>query len=139
MATVIPQLQSALAGRYHVEREIGRGGMATVHLAHDLRHDRAVAVKVLDPEVSAALGGERFVREIKLLAQLQHPHILPLYDSGDAGGLLYYVMPYIAGNSLGARLEREQTLPLGEALRLTIEVAGALMGALNLLDAWTIR
>ena len=126
MATVIPLLQSALAGRYRVEREIGRGGMATVYLAHDLRHDRAVAVKVLDPEVSAALGGERFVREIKLLARLQHPHILPLYDSGEAAALLYYVMPYIAGDSLRAWLARERTLPVDDALRLTTEVAGAL-------------
>ena len=126
MATVLPQLQSALDGRYRVEREIGRGGMATVYLAHDVRHDRAVAMKVLDPEVSAALGGERFVREVKLLARLQHPHILPLYDSGGAGGLLYYVMPYIAGDSLRARLARERTLPLDDAMRLTSEVAGAL-------------
>ncbi|HUQ81466.1 MAG TPA: serine/threonine-protein kinase, partial [Gemmatimonadaceae bacterium] len=126
MATVLPQLQSALDGRYRVEREIGRGGMATVYLAHDLRHDRAVAVKVLDPDVSAALGAERFVREIKLLARLQHPHILSLYDSGEAGGVLYYVMPFIAGDSLRARLARERTLPLDDALRLTTEIAGAL-------------
>ena len=127
MASVVSQLQAALAERYRVDREIGRGGMATVHLAHDLRHDRAVAIKVLDPELSAALGADRFVREIKLLARLQHPHILPLFDSGDAGGLLFYVMPYIAGDSLRARLARERTLPVEDAVRLTGQVAGALL------------
>jgi serine/threonine-protein kinase len=126
MPSVIHQLQSALAERYRVGREIGRGGMATVYRAHDLRHDREVAVKVLDPDLSAALGAERFLREIKLLARLQHPHILPLYDSGEIGGLLFYVMPYVAGDSLRARLARERTLPVEDALRLTSEVASAL-------------
>ena len=126
MSSVVHQLQSALVGRYRIEREIGHGAMATVYLAHDMRHERAVAVKVLDPTVSAVLGAERFVREIKLLARLQHPHILPLFDSGNADGLLFYVMPYIAGDSLRAQLVSEGSLKLESALRITSEVAGAL-------------
>jgi len=93
--TVGPRLSNALTGRYRVERELGAGGMATVYLAHDLRHDRDVAIKVLHPDLGAALGGERFLTEIRTTARLQHPHILPLLDSGDADGLLYYVMPYV--------------------------------------------
>src|SRR2546422_6239633 len=100
--------------------------MATVYLAHDLKHDRAAAIKVVDPEVSSAIGVERFLREIRLAAQLQHPHILPLYDSGQASGFLYSVMPFVAGESLRERLEREKQLRLEEALRITREVAEAL-------------
>jgi serine/threonine protein kinase/Tol biopolymer transport system component len=116
----------ALGDRYVLERELGRGGMATVYLARDLKHDRAVALKVLRAELSAILGAERFLREIRLTAGLQHPHILPLLDSGEAGGLLYYVMPYVEGESLRQRLEREGQLPAAEAVRLTAEVAEAL-------------
>ena len=119
-------LQGALAGRYQIERQIGRGATATVYLARDLKHDRPVAVKVMRPELTAALGGERFLREIKVAAGLQHPHILPLYDSGDAGGTLYYVMPFVEGESLRDRLNREPQLPIEDALRITREVADAL-------------
>src|SRR5256884_4380626 len=120
------RLRAALADRYALERELGRGGMATVYLARDLRHGRPVAIKVLRPEIAATLGPERFLREIELAARLTHPHILPLHDSGQAGGSLYYVMPYIEGESLRDRLEREGQLPLEEALRITREVASAL-------------
>ena len=116
----------ALGDRYVGERELGRGGMATVWLARDLKHGRLVALKVLRPEVGAILGGDRFLREIQLTAGLQHPHILPLLDSGEAGGFLYYVMPYVEGESLRQRLSREGQLPLDEALRFTREVAEAL-------------
>src|SRR5213080_3291289 len=126
MADALRRLQAALAGHYIIQRELGRGGMATVYLAHDLKHDRAAAIKVVDPEVSSAIGVERFLREIRLAAQLQHPHILPLYDSGQASGFLYYVMPYVAGESLRERLEREKQLRLEDALRITREVAEAL-------------
>ena len=120
------RLTAALAGRYRIERELGRGGMATVYLAHDLRHDRDVAVKVLRSELSESLGRERFLREIKLAARLSHPHILPLFDSGDADGQLYYVMPNVAGCSLRDRLEADGLLPVAEAVRIAREVAGAL-------------
>ena len=120
------RLNAALAGRYAIERELGRGGMATVFLAQDLRHSRPVAIKLLSPELAAAVGPERFLREIEIAARLQHPHILPLLDSGSAGGLLYYVMPYVEGESLRQRLERERQLPVKDALRLAAEVAGAL-------------
>jgi len=103
MTPVIDRLTSALTDRYRVEREIGAGGMATVYLAHDLRHERDVAIKVLHPDLGAALGGERFLTEIRTTARLQHPHILPLLDSGDADGLLYYVMPLVTGETLRAR------------------------------------
>ena len=119
-------LQTALGAHYALERELGRGGMATVYLARDLRHRRQVAVKVLHPELSAVLGPDRFLREIEVTAALQHPHILPLFDSGSANGLLYYVMPYIAGESLRARLTRERQLPIDDAIRLAREVADAL-------------
>jgi serine/threonine-protein kinase len=123
----VPQtLQDALAARYAIEREIGRGGMATVYRARDLRHQRLVALKVLHPELAAVLGAERFLKEIELTASLQHPHILPLFDSGDAGGLLYYVMPYVEGETLRSRLTREVQLPVDEALRITREAAAAL-------------
>src|SRR5215218_6079658 len=112
------QLTRSLAGRYAVERELGRGGMATVYLARDQRHERLVAVKVLDRELGAVLGAERFLAEIRVTANLQHPNLLPLFDSGEANGLLYYVMPYIEGETLRHRLEREQQLPVDEALRI---------------------
>src|SRR5438552_11117442 len=120
------RLRAALADRYALERELGRGGMAVVFLARDRRHDRAVAIKVLRQEIAAALGAERFLREIQIAAKLHHPHILPLYDSGAAGELLYYVMPYVEGESLRQRLEREKQLPVEEALALARQVAGAL-------------
>ena len=126
MTDPIDRLRTALAGRYTLERELGAGGMAVVYLARDLRHDRPVALKVVRPELTALLGPERFLREIAVTGRLQHPHILPLLDSGEADGLLYYVMPYVAGETLRQRLERERQLPVEEALRLTREVAGAL-------------
>src|SRR6058998_2409799 len=126
MADVFPPLQPALADRYLIERELGRGGMATVYLAEDLKHHRQVAIKVLKPELAAVLGPDRFLREIEIAAHLTHPHILPLYDSGEAAGLLYYAMPYIAGASLRDRLEREQQLPLDDAIQIAREVADAL-------------
>src|SRR5256886_5253930 len=120
------RLETALTGRYTIEREFGRGGMATVYLARDLKYDRPVALKVLRPELAAVLGAERFLREIRLTAQLQHPHILTLIDSGEADGFLYYVMPYVEGESLRQRLEREGQLPLDEAPRGTRAIAPAL-------------
>ncbi len=126
MADVLTSLQSALADRYLIERELGQGGMATVYLAHDLRHDRKVALKVLRPELAAILGGERFLAEIKTTANLQHPHILSLFDSGEAGGMVYYVMPFVEGESVRDRLQRERQLPVEVAVRLAIEVADAL-------------
>ncbi len=115
-----------LADRYRIERELGQGGMATVYLAHDLKHDRQVAIKVLKPELGAVLGGERFLAEIKVTANLQHPNLLPLFDSGEADGMLYYVMPYIEGETLRARLQREQQLPVDETIRMVALMAGAL-------------
>ncbi|MCO4098276.1 MAG: protein kinase [Gemmatimonas sp.] len=125
-ATVGERLATALSDRYRVERELGAGGMATVYLAHDVKHEREVAIKVLHPDLGAALGAERFLAEIKTTAKLQHPHILPLLDSGAADGLLYYVMPYVKGETLRARLEREKQLPIADAVRIAREVAGAL-------------
>ena len=119
-------LSAALADRYRIDRELGAGGMATVYLAHDLKHERPVALKVLRPELAAVIGAERFLTEIKVTANLQHPHILPLHDSGEAGGFLYYVMPFIEGESLRDRLTREQQLPVTDAVRITGEVASAL-------------
>jgi tRNA A-37 threonylcarbamoyl transferase component Bud32 len=126
MPELLTRLQTALAGRYRIEGEIGEGGMATVYLAHDLRHDRKVALKVLRPELAAVIGAERFLAEIKLTANLQHPHILPLFDSGEADGFLYYVMPFIEGESLRDRLRREKQLSIDDAVRVTREVASAL-------------
>src|SRR2546422_9556495 len=120
------RLAEALSGRYRIERELGRGGMATVYLAHDERHDRPVAIKVLRPEVAAALGAERFLREIAITARLDHPHILTLIDSGAADGFLFYVVPYVRGESLRSRLDREKQLPVAEAVLITQQVAGAL-------------
>jgi serine/threonine-protein kinase len=119
-------LAAALADRYRVERELGRGGMATVYLARDLRHDRPVALKVLRPELAASLGPERFFREIKIAARLQHPHILPVHDSGEAAGRLWYTMPYVEGESLRQRLMREGQLPLDQAVRIALQVLSAL-------------
>ena len=123
------RLAAALSDRYRIERELGQGGMATVYLAHDIRHDRPVAIKVLHPELGAALGSERFLSEIKTTAKLQHPHILPLLDSGEADGLLFYVMPYVSGETLRARLERETQLPIADAVRIARETADALSAA----------
>jgi eukaryotic-like serine/threonine-protein kinase len=126
VADLLTRLRTALTGRYTIERELGRGGMALVFLAHDLKHDRLVALKVLRPEFSVALGPERFLREIQLAAKLQHPNILPLYDSGQTDGTLYYVMPYVEGESLRDRLDREGQLPLEDAIGIAREVADAL-------------
>ena len=122
----LAHLQTALSTRYRVERLIGVGGMATVYLARDLRHDRNVALKLLKPELGAVLGVERFLSEIRVTANLQHPHLLPLFDSGEADGMLYYVMPFVEGESLRNRLDREKQLPVPEAIRITIAAAGAL-------------
>ena len=124
--TDLQRLSAALADRYRIEREVGAGGMATVYLSEDLRHQRRVAVKVLRPDLSAIVGAERFLNEIRVTANLQHPHILPLYDSGEADHLLFYVMPYVEGESLRDRLKREKQLPIDEAVRLAKEVASAL-------------
>ncbi len=126
MTDQLDRLTTALGDRYRVERAIGRGGMATVYLAEDLKHERRVALKVLKPELAAVLGADRFLREIRIAANLQHPHILPLYDSGSAGELLYYVMPYVSGDSLRQRLNRQGALDLETALALTRQVADAL-------------
>ncbi|MEO5824405.1 MAG: protein kinase [Gemmatimonadales bacterium] len=123
---MIDRLTAALADRYTIEREIGAGGMATVYLAHDIKHDRQVGIKVLKPELGAVLGAERFLAEIRVTANLQHTHLLPLFDSGAVDGLLYYVMPYIEGETLRARLDREQQLPVEETIRLVTLMAGAL-------------
>lgn len=122
----IDRLNSALAGRYRIERELGEGGMATVYLCEDVKHDRKVALKLLKPELAAVLGAERFLQEIKTTAALQHPHILPLFDSGAADGFLFYVMPYIKGETLRDKLNRETQLGVEEAVRIAREVADAL-------------
>jgi tRNA A-37 threonylcarbamoyl transferase component Bud32 len=122
----VARLTAALAGRYRIERALGQGGMATVYLAEDLKHDRKVAIKVLKPELAAVLGAERFVQEIKTTAALSHPHILPLFDSGEAGGFLYYVMPYIQGETIREKLTRETQFGVEEAVRIATEVADAL-------------
>jgi serine/threonine-protein kinase len=126
---ILTQLAPAIAERYAIEREIGRGGMATVYLARDVRHDRKVALKVLDPELGAVLGVDRFLAEIRVTANLQHPNLLPLFDSGSAGGLLYYVMPFVEGESLRARLDHETQLPVEEAVAITAAIANALQYA----------
>lgn len=119
-------LNAALEGRYHIERELGEGGMATVYLAADLKHRRNVAIKVLRPELTAAVGADRFLREIETTANLRHPHILPLYDSGLENGVLFYVMPFVEGRSLRDLLDRERQLQLEDALRIVGSVADAL-------------
>jgi Tol biopolymer transport system component/tRNA A-37 threonylcarbamoyl transferase component Bud32 len=126
MADLLKRLKAALAHRYTIERLLGSGGMATVYLAHDLKHDRKVALKIMRPELSAILGGERFLREIRIAAKLNHPHILALYDSGEVDGHLYYVMPHVGGESLRSKIEREKQLPIDEAIVLTRQVASAL-------------
>ncbi|HET7241381.1 MAG TPA: serine/threonine-protein kinase, partial [Gemmatimonadales bacterium] len=126
MSNLPPTLTTALADRYHIERELGQGGMATVYLAEDLKHRRHVAIKVLRPELAAVIGAERFLREIQTIATLQHPHILGLIDSGEVNGTAYYVMPFVDGESLRDRLRRETQLPVGDAVRLAGEVAAAL-------------
>ena len=118
MNDLLGRLKEALADRYVVERELGRGGMAVVYLAQDLKHDRAVALKVLRPELAASIGADRFLREIRITAKLTHPHVLPVHDSGEADGLLYYVMPYVEGESLRELLLREAQLSVPEALRI---------------------
>jgi serine/threonine protein kinase len=122
----LAHLNASLTGRYRIEREIGRGGMATVYLARDVRHNRRVALKVLNPELGAVLGVERFLSEIQVTANLQHPNLLPLFDSGEADGLLFYVMPYVDGESLRATLQREKQLPVDEAVHVATAVASAL-------------
>lgn len=126
MTEITQQLSTALADRYKIECHVGEGGMATVYLAHDLKHDRKVALKVLRPELAAVIGADRFLQEIKVTANLQHPHILPLHDSGDAGGFLYYVMPYVEGDSLRDKLNRERQLAIDEAIEITRSIASAL-------------
>jgi tRNA A-37 threonylcarbamoyl transferase component Bud32 len=123
------RLAAALADRYRIERELGQGGMATVYLAQDLKHDRKVAIKVLRPELAAVIGAERFLAEIKTTANLQHPHVLPLHDSGEVNGTVFYVMPYVEGESLRDRLVREKQLPVADAVRIAVEVASALQYA----------
>ena len=126
MPDTIERVRAAFADRYEIEREVGQGGMATVYLARDLKHDRQVALKVLRPELAAAMGGDRFTREIQIIARLSHPHILPLHDSGELGGYLFYVMPFVEGESLREKLQRDGRLPIHEALRILREVLDAL-------------
>ena len=126
MSDPVTRLNAALEGRYHIESGLGEGGMATVYLADDLKHERKVALKVLKPELAAVVGAERFLAEIKTTADLQHPHILPLFDSGEAGGFVFYVMPYVEGESLRQRLDREHQLPVDDAVRIASDVAEAL-------------
>jgi serine/threonine protein kinase len=120
------RLSAALAGRYTIERELGAGGMAMVYLAHDVRHDRDVALKVLRPELAAVLGAERFLQEIRISARLDHPHILTLIDSGESDGFVWYVLPYVRGESLRARLTSERQLPVEDAVRIASQIASAL-------------
>jgi len=126
MVDQLDALRSALSGRYEIERKLGEGGMATVYLAHDVRHGRQVAVKVLRRDVSAEIGADRFVREVRLVARLTHPHILPLFDSGEAGGFLFFVMPVVDGESLRDRIRSAKQLPVDEARQIATEVADAL-------------
>ena len=131
MAELLERLGTALAARYRLERELGQGGMAKVFLAHDLKYERKVAVKVLRPELAAEAAPGRFLHEIQIAARLHHPHILPLYDSDQVDGLVYYVMPYIEGETLRQRLARERQLPVHDALQIAREVADALSYAHN--------
>ena len=126
MSDIHATLQAALADRYALGRELGRGGMATVYLAHDLKHDRSVALKVLHADLAASLGPDRFLREIRITARLDHPHILPVLDSGEVAGQLWYTMPYVEGESLRHRLRRESQLPIDQAIRISRELADAL-------------
>ncbi|MBK9548661.1 MAG: serine/threonine protein kinase [Gemmatimonadetes bacterium] len=124
--STLDRLTTALAERYQIVRELGAGGMATVYLARDLKHDRDVAIKVLRPELAAVIGAERFLKEVKTTASLQHPHILGLIDSGENDGFLWYAMPFVDGESLRDRLGREKQLPIADAVRLASDVAAAL-------------
>jgi serine/threonine-protein kinase len=126
MSEITARLSTAIADRYRIERELGAGGMATVYLAHDVKHERKVALKVLRPELAAVIGAERFLAEIKVTANLQHPHILPLHDSGEADTFLYYVMPYVEGETLRDKIEREKQLGVEEAVEIARSVAAAL-------------
>jgi len=126
MSDPVTRLNAALEGRYRIESELGEGGMATVYLADDIKHERKVALKVLKPELAAVVGAERFLAEIKTTANLQHPHILPLFDSGEADSFVFYVMPYVEGESLRDRLDREHQLPVDEAVKITTDLAEAL-------------
>ena len=126
MSSVLDRLAAALADRYRLDRELGQGGMATVYLARDLKHDRDVAIKVLRDDVAQSVGRDRFLREIQRAARLSHRHILPLYDSGDAAGTLFYVMPVVQGQSLRDTLDAQRQLPIADAVRIASEVAGAL-------------
>ena len=129
MSDAVARLNAALEGRYAIERELGEGGMATVYLAKDLKHNRNVALKVLKPELAAVVGAERFLAEIETTANLQHPHILPLFDSGEADSFLFYVMPYVEGETLRDRIDREKQLPVDTSVILASKVAGALQHA----------
>ena len=126
MPEITGQLSTALADRYRIESHLGEGGMATVYLAQDVKHDRKVALKVLRPELAAVIGADRFLQEIKVTANLQHPHILPLHDSGEADTFLYYVMPYIEGDTLRDKLDRERQLAIEDAIEITRSIASAL-------------
>jgi serine/threonine protein kinase len=126
MPATFDRLKSALAGRYVLDRELGAGAMATVFLAHDVRHNRKVAIKVLRPEIAGLIGAERFLKEIETTANLHHPNILPLFDSGQIDGTVFYVMPYVAGESLRNRLIRETQLPVADAVRIAVEIAEGL-------------
>ncbi len=126
MPDLLPKFQEVLIGRYAIQRELGRGGMAIVYLANDLRHDRTVAIKLLQPEITSALTAERFLREIRITARLQHPNILGLFDSGAEGGFCYYVMPWVEGDTLRERLERSGQLPLPEAISIATDLCAAL-------------
>ncbi len=126
MTDITERLSTAIADRYRIQSHLGQGGMATVYLAEDLKHDRKVALKVLLPELAAVIGAERFLQEIKVTANLQHPHILQLYDSGEADSFLFYVMPYVDGESLRDKLDREKQLAVDEAISITTSIAGAL-------------
>ena len=129
MSEPILRLNDAFASRYRIERVIGEGGMATVYLADDLRHQRKVALKVLKPELAAVVGAERFLAEITTTANLQHPNIVPLFDSGEADGFVFYVMPFIEGESLQEKLDQERQLPVEKAVRIATDLADALQAA----------
>src|SRR5437667_11017072 len=126
MGEAFDRLRAALADSYTLERELGAGGMATVYLARDVRHNRNVAIKVMHPELALRIGAQRFLKEIETTANLQHPNILPLFDSGEVHGTVFYVMPYVQGESLRGRLAREVQLPVADAVRIAVEIAGAL-------------
>ena len=132
MATRLEQIQAAVSDRYRVDRQIGAGGMATVFLAHDRKYDRRLALKVLNDDLAATVGAKRFLREVSLAARLSHPHVLPVYESGEHEGLLFYFMPFVEGESLRDRLTREGQLPIEEALRIAADVAATSVPSLTL-------